>query len=123
MHACIAAVFCLVLKVQEIGDFQSTLSRGSHVAAPFEQLRQQLSAKEEECRQKDVVIRDKETVIEGKNEALWHLDHIIRENEVALSKKDETLRQHADTIRAQQIEIHRLTHKPAMAEAVSRHTI
>ena len=61
----------------------------------------------------------KEAVIEGKNGALWHLDRMIRENGIALAEKDEALRQKDATIRAQQIEIYRLTSHPAMAEKVS----
>ena len=65
------------------------------------------------------MIRDKESVIEGKNEALWHLDEIIRKNELAMSEKEEELNQKDITIRAQQIEIQRLTNQPAISEMVS----
>ena len=49
-----------VMLVRELRHIESSLPAGSHVAACVEQLRQQLSAKEEECRQKDEVIREKE---------------------------------------------------------------
>lgn len=76
---------------------------------------------EEECRQKDEVIRDKESVIDGKNEALWRLDEIIRKNELVMSEKEEELKEKDTIIRAQQIEIQRLTNQPAMNEMVSWH--
>ena len=63
--------------VQELKRIESTLLRGSHVTAPIELLRQQLSAKKEECKekdealkQKDEVIQSKVSVITGKDEAL-----------------------------------------------------
>ena len=46
-----------VMLVRELRRIESSLPTGSHVPAPIEHLRQQLSAKEEECRQKDEVIR------------------------------------------------------------------
>ena len=48
-----------VMLVQELRHIESTLQRNSHVSAPIEHLRQQLSAKEDECRQKDEVIKEK----------------------------------------------------------------
>ena len=52
-----------VMLVQELRHIKSTLPRDGHVDAPIECHRQQLSAKEEECRQTDLVLR-------LKNEAL-----------------------------------------------------
>lgn len=118
-HAQLLYSVFLQRKVHELRRIELSLPRGGHVTGTVQQLCQQLLDKEEECRQKDEVIRHKQTVIEGKNEALQHLDQIIRENATSLSEKDETLRQQADTIRAQQIEILRLTHQPVMAETVS----
>ena len=48
----------------------STLPRDGHVAASIEHLRQQLSAKEEECRKKGKVIREKDELIREKDKAL-----------------------------------------------------
>lgn len=65
------------------------------------------------------MIRDKESVIEGKNEALWRLDEIIHKNELVMAEKEEELKQKDITIRDQQIEIQRLTSQPTMSEMVS----
>ena len=59
-----------VMLVQELRHIESTLPRGGHVDA-IEQLRQQLSAKEEECRRKDEALREKD-------EALWERDTAIQ---------------------------------------------
>ena len=53
-----------VMLVQELRRIESTLPRGGHVAAPNEQLRQQLSAKEKECRLKDEALREKEAELQ-----------------------------------------------------------
>ena len=52
-----------VMLVQELRRIESSLTRG-HVVDPIEQLRQQLSAKEEECRQKDEALRQKESELQ-----------------------------------------------------------
>ena len=51
----------LLYKLKHI---ESSLLTGGHVAAPIEQLRQQLSAKEEECRQKAEVIKKKDAELQ-----------------------------------------------------------
>ena len=80
-----------VMLVQELRRIESSLPTGGQVAASIEQLRQQLSAKKEECRQKDEMIR----------------------------QKDEEVREKTATIRAQQTEIQRLRDQPAVPQEVS----
>ena len=53
-----------VILVQELRRIESSFPTGRHVTAPIQQLHQLLSAKEEECRQKDGVIREKEATIQ-----------------------------------------------------------
>ena len=79
--------------VQELRHIESSLPRGSHVAAPVGQLCQQLSAKQEECRQKDEALRE----------------------------KDATIQEQQDAIQAQQAEIERLRTQLAVAKQVSCH--
>ena len=59
--------------VQELRRIESTLPGGGHVSAPIEHLRQQLSAKEEECRQQAEVIKEKDEVIREKNKEIQQL--------------------------------------------------
>ena len=94
-----------VILLQELRRIESTLSRGGHNDAPIEHLRQQLSAMEEECRQKDKVIREKVEVLKEK-------DEVIRE-------KDEVIREKSVTIREQQSKIQRLRDQPAVSQSVS----
>ena len=54
-----------VMLVQELGRIESSLLTGSHVATPYEQLHRQLSTKEEECRQKDEALREKDATIKA----------------------------------------------------------
>ena len=54
--------------VQELRRIESSFPTGSHVAASIEQLHLQLSAKEEECRQKDEMIREREQALREKDE-------------------------------------------------------
>ena len=88
-----------VMLVQDLRHIESTLPRGSHVSAPIEHLQQQLSAKEEECRQqvkmneeKDEVIKQKDGVIKEKDKALKEKDGVIGEKDKASSLKDNYLR-------------------------------
>ena len=108
-----------VTLVQELRRIESSLPKGGHVAA-IEQLRQQLSATEEECRQKDEVIREKDNslretdaalaikdeviqskvdVIEGKDEALQHLHRVIIEKDEVISERDEALEEKDEALR------------------------
>ena len=56
-----------VMLVQELKRIESTLPGGSYLSAPIEHLWQQLSAKEEECREKGKVIREKDELIREKD--------------------------------------------------------
>ena len=81
-----------VVLVRELRRIESSLPTGSHVAAPIEQLRQQLSAKEEECRQKDEVIRERDAALAMKDEVIREKDEMLREKEAALMESDVALR-------------------------------
>ena len=121
-----------VMLVQELRHIELTLTKSGHVAS-VEQLCQQLSAKEEQCRQqeealwkadealrqKEEVIRGKNDVILGKDEALRHLDALLCERDEALTEKDAMSRTQQDTIRAQQAEVEQLRNQLAVAQQVS----
>ena len=119
--------------VQELRDITSALSHDGHVAAPIQQLRQQLSAKEEDCRQKDEVLRKNEEVIREKEEALRKKDDELTEKcsiiqalqnniqkQQSLNRAQRSaMQQQQDTIRDQQAENERLRCQLAVAEQVS----
>ena len=102
-----------VMLVQELRRIESSLLKGSQVATPTEQIRQQLLAKEEECTQKDEVIREKEESIKEKDklirereeslrekdEVIREKDEVIREREEALKEKDEVIREKEESLR------------------------
>ena len=67
-----------VVLVQDLRRIESTLPRDAQVAAPVEQLRQQLSAKEGECRQKDEVLRENNQALKEKDEAVRAKDVTVR---------------------------------------------
>ena len=50
--------------MHELKQIESSLLKGDNTVAPFQQLRQQLSAKEEECRQKDEMIKKKDAELQ-----------------------------------------------------------
>ena len=129
-----------VMLVQELRRIESTLPRGGHVAAPIEHLRQQLSAKEEECRQKDEVISENRKVISLKNEALKEKDVVMceirqqlaakeaecrqkdesnREKHEALKEMDKVIRRKSATVQTQQAEIQQLRDQLAVSQQVS----
>ena len=85
--------------VQKLRHIESTLPRGGHVAAPIEPLHQRLSAKEEECRQKDELIREKDGVIREKDEALKEKARVIREKDEALKEKDRVIREKDEALK------------------------
>ena len=87
-----------VMLVRELRRIESSLPTGSHVAAPIEHLHQQLSAKEEECRQKDEVIREKE-------EALRVKDEVVRERMKALGQKEQVIREREEALRKKYEEV------------------
>ena len=94
-----------VMLVQELRHIESTLPGDGHVAAPTEHLRQQLSAKEEECRRKNEVIKEK--------------DEVIKEKDEVIKGKDEVMREKSASIRAQQAEIQQLRDQLAVSQKVS----
>ena len=115
-----------VMLVRELRRIESSLPTGSHVAAPIEQLRQQLSAKEEECRQKDAVILEKDEALREasealrvKDEALRVKDEALRETSDALREKNEALKEKNTTIRALLADIQQLRDQPSMTSKVS----
>ena len=136
-----------VILVQELRRIESTLPKVGHVAVPIEHLRQQLLAKEEECRQKDEMIIENSEAISLKDEALKQKDVLIieiqqqlavkeaecrqkdkinREKDESLWLKDEALkekeaevRRKSATIRTQQAEIQQLRDQLGVPQQVS----
>ena len=104
-----------VMLVQELRGIESTLPIGSHVATPIEHLQQQLSAKEEECRQKDKVIKEKDEALNLKDEDLRGIRQQLAAKEVLVRE----IRQKCTTTQAQQAEIQRLRDQPAASQKVS----
>ena len=99
-----------VMLVQELRRIESTLPRNDRVAALVEQLRRQLLAKEEECRQhvealreKDEVLREKDEALREKSEVVGEKDEALREKDEVLREKDEALRDKNSTIQEQQL--------------------
>ena len=80
-----------VVLVREMRHIESALPVDGHVAAPIEQLHQQLAAKEEECRLKDEALREKDEVIREKDEVVREKDAVIREKDEALREKEAEL--------------------------------
>ena len=62
-----------VLLVEELRRIETFISGGRNVIAPIEQLCQQLSTKEEECREKDEALRDKDATIKAQQADIQHL--------------------------------------------------
>ena len=104
-----------VLLVQELRGIESTLPRGGHVAARIEQFCQQLSAKEEECRQKDEVIKENSKAIKVKDKQLAAKEAECRLKDKRNREKDEVIGEKTATIQAQQAEIQRLQLKDQLA--------
>ena len=67
--------------VRDMRRIESPLPTGNHVAPPIDQLHQRLLAKEEECRQKDEALKEKEEVL---CMAIKEKDAVIREKEAEL---------------------------------------
>ena len=108
-----------VMLVQELRHIESTLPGDGHVAAPTEHLRQQLSAKEEECRRKNEVIKEKDEVIKEKDEVIKEKDEVIKEKDEVIKGKDEVMREKSASIRTQQAEIQQLRDQLAVSQKVS----
>ena len=104
-----------VMLVQELRRIESTVPRGSHVAIPIEHLRQQLSAKEHEDREKkkamkekDEALKEKDEALKKKDEAMEEKDEALKEKDEALKEKDEALKEKDIAMRAIQADIQRL---------------
>ena len=122
-----------VMLVQELRRIESSLPRGSHVAIPIEHLRQQLSAKEKECRQKDEAMKEKDAALKEKDIAMRAMQADIQQlrsqnsvlhqqlaaKEAEVRQSEEVVREKNATIQAQQAEIQRLRDQPAMSLKVS----
>ena len=81
-----------VMLARELRRIESSLPTGSHVAAPIEHLRQQLSTKEEECKQKDQVILEREEALKEKDTAIREREQVIREKDEVIREREEELR-------------------------------
>ena len=108
-----------VMLVQELRRIESTLPKGSHVSAPIEHLRQQLSVKEEECRQQAKVITEKDKALSLKNEDLRGIRLQLAAKEAECRHSEEVIRQKSATAQAQQAEIQQLRDQPAVSQKVS----
>ena len=111
--------------VRELRRIESSLPSVGHVVSPVEQFQQQLSAKEDECRQKDEALQ---TALMEKDEALAERDAAIQEQQASdqaqrttIQKQQDTIQAQQDTIRAQLAEIEQLRKQPAVAKQVSCH--
>ena len=80
-----------VMLVQELRRIESILPRGN--TAAIEELRQQLSAKESECKKKDEVNREKDEVIKEKDEVIREKDEVIKEKDEVIREKDEVIKE------------------------------
>ena len=87
-----------VMLVQELRHIESTLPRGDHVAAHIEQLRQQLSAKDE---------------------ALQEKDSTIQEQQITIQEQQSSNQAQCTTIQEQQTKIEQLRDALAVAQKVS----
>ena len=101
-----------VMLVQGLRRIESALPTSSHVTASIEQLCQQLSAKEEECRQKDEVIREKDVIIRETQQQFAAIEEECRQ-------KDEVVTEKSATIQALQIEIQQLRDQLVVPRKVS----
>ena len=115
-----------VILVQELRRIESALPSGSHVAAPIEHLRQQLSVKEEECRQKDKTIKKKDEALKEKDEALKRVirekDEVIREKDEAIREKDEVIREKEAALSLKDEDLRGIRQQLAAKEAECRHS-
>ena len=76
--------------MHELKQIESSLLKGDSTVAPFEQLRQQLSSKEEECRQKDEMIKKKNAELQRLQNEKEKGDRTIIELKKQLVRKAET---------------------------------
>ena len=113
-----------MMLVQELRRIESTLSRGGHVSAAIAHLQQQLSGKEEECREKaklikekDEVIREKDTTLSLKDEDLKSIRQELATKSAECRRSGRVVRQKSATIREQQAEIQQLRDQMAAQQA------
>ena len=112
-----------VMLVQELRRIESTLPRGSHIAAPIEYLRQQLSAKEEECRGKDEAMKKKNKALKKKDEALKEKDISIRDMQAEIKQlrsQEEECRQKDEALKEKDVLISEIRKQLAVKEAECR---
>ena len=119
--------------VRELRRIESSLPSSGHVAASIEQLHLQLSAKEEECRQKDEALREKDDMLKEKDATIQaqHTDILkqqdtIQEQQASNQKQQDTIQAlqasnqvQRTAIQEPQAEIERLRKQPAVAKQVS----
>ena len=105
-----------VMLVQELRRIESTLLRGSHVAAPIEYLRQQLSAKEDECREKDEAIKKKNEALKKKDIAMRAMQAEIQQ----LRSQEEECRQKDKAMKEKDVLISEIRKQLAAKEAECR---
>ena len=115
-----------VMLVQELRHIESTFPRGGHVAAHIEQLRQQLSSKEEECRQKDEALQEKDSTIQEQQDTIQEQQDTIQEQQDTIQEQQDTIQEQQSsnqaqrtTIQEQQCEIERLRGALAVPQKVS----
>ena len=97
-----------VMLVQELRRIKSIIPRDGHVSASIEHLRQQLSAKEEECRQNGKAMKEKNDALKEMNEALKEKDAALKEKDEAMKEMNEALKEKDIAMRAMQADIQQL---------------
>ena len=85
--------------VQALSRIKSSLLRSDRVAMPVAQLHQQLSAREEECRQKDEALKVKDEALGVKDEALREKERLLKKTEEECLQKDEALKVKNEALR------------------------
>ena len=114
--------------VRELRRIESSLPSSGHVAASIEQLHQRLSAKEEECKQKDESLREKDATIQAQHTDILRQQDTIQEQQASNQKQQDTIQALQASNQVQrtanqelQAEIERLRKQPAVAKQVSCH--
>ena len=108
-----------VTLVQVLKRIQSVLMADGHVVGPFEQLPQQLLAKEEECREKDGMLRQKEEALKEKNTIIEAQQHTIHKQQSLNEVQCTAMEKQQNVIKSQQVEIERLQNLLVEAQQVS----
>ena len=112
-----------VMLVQELKRIESTFPRDSHVAAPIEYLRLQLSAKKEECRGKDEAMKKKNEDLKKKDEALKENDIAMRAMQAEIQQlrsQEEECRQKDEAMKEKDVLISEIRKQLAAKEAECR---